>query len=53
MLHRVTFILPIALAGLLSVPVASGQAELPAPIYSSWTKFCINETCFIGKDVRT
>ncbi len=53
MLHRVTFILPIALAGLLFVPAASGQAELAAPIYSPWTKTCIGETCFIGKSVHT
>lgn len=53
MLHRVTFILPIALSGLLSAPAASDQAGLPALIYSPWTKFCINETCFIGKDVHT
>jgi invasion protein IalB len=53
MLHRVAFILPIALAGLLFVPAASGQAELPALIYSPWTKACIDGTCFIGKSVRT
>jgi hypothetical protein len=33
MLHRVMFVLPIALAGLLFAPEASGQADLPAPIY--------------------
>jgi invasion protein IalB len=53
MQHRVTFILPLALGGLLSAPAASGQTELPAPIYSPWIKTCINETCFIGRDVRT
>ena len=53
MLHRVTFILPVALTGLLCAPAASVRAELPAPIYSPWTKTCINETCFIGKGART
>jgi invasion protein IalB len=53
MLSRVMFIRLIALAGLLTLPAASVQAELPALIYSPWTKFCLNETCFIGKDVRT
>jgi invasion protein IalB len=53
MLHRVTFIPLIALAGLLSAPAASGQTELPALIYSPWAKTCIGETCFIGKGVRT
>jgi invasion protein IalB len=37
----------------LPAPAISDQAELPAPIYSPWTKFCTNETCFIGKDIRT
>jgi invasion protein IalB len=53
MLHRITFILPIALAGLLPASAASGQAKLQALIYSPWTKICLNETCFIGKSVRT
>jgi invasion protein IalB len=56
MLHRVIFIMPIALTGLLFVPAASGHAELPAPIYSPWTKRCHkdkDQTCFItsGKAV--
>lgn len=53
MLSRVMFIRLIALAGLLTLPAASVQAELPTLIYSAWTKFCLNETCFIGKDIRT
>ncbi len=53
MLHRVMLIVTIALAGPLTVPAASDQAERAELIYSPWTKLCIKEMCFVGKDAHT
>jgi invasion protein IalB len=43
----------LSLAGFSAIPVASEEAKAPAPTISPWTKFCLNETCFIGSGIRT
>jgi len=43
----------LSLAGFSAIPVASEEAKAPAPTISPWMKFCLNETCFIGSDIRT
>ena len=43
----------LSLAGFSAIPVASEEAKAPAPTISPWTKFCLNETCFIGSDIRS
>jgi hypothetical protein len=43
----------LSLAGFSAIPVASEEAKAPAPTISPWTKFCFNEMCFIGSDIKT
>jgi invasion protein IalB len=47
------FISAVALTGLLAAPAASDEVKSPTLIYSPWIKFCLGETCFIGKDGRS
>jgi invasion protein IalB len=42
----------MAFACLVAPPVIAEGANLPALIYSPWTKFCLKDTCFIGTDGR-
>jgi invasion protein IalB len=42
----------IAFACLVATPVTAQEANVPALIYSPWTKFCLGGTCFIGRDGR-
>src|SRR5579862_3253055 len=42
----------MALACLVATPVIAEAANLPALTYSPWTKFCLGDTCFIGRDGR-
>jgi invasion protein IalB len=37
----------------VSAIAASEEAKQPALICSPWTKFCLKETCFVGRDVST
>jgi invasion protein IalB len=41
------------LAGLCATPATSEEAGPPTLTYSPWTKLCLNETCFVGRDGRT
>jgi invasion protein IalB len=43
----------MAFACLVATPVIAEEANLPALTYSPWTKFCLNNTCFIGRDGRS
>jgi invasion protein IalB len=43
----------LSLACFSARPAASEEAKAPAPTISPWMKFCLNETCFIGSDIRT
>jgi invasion protein IalB len=40
----------MALACLIATPVIAEEADLPALTYSPWMKFCLADTCFIGRD---
>ncbi|MFX4450779.1 hypothetical protein ABTA90_19420, partial [Acinetobacter baumannii] len=42
----------IALVCLVATPVSAEEAGLPALTFSPWAKFCLGETCFIGRDGR-
>ena len=42
----------VTLACLVAPSVIAEEANLPALTYSPWTKFCLNETCFVGRDGR-
>jgi invasion protein IalB len=42
----------MAFACLVATPVIAEEANLPALTYSPWTKFCLDDTCFIGRDGR-
>ena len=42
----------MAFACLFATPVIAEGANLPAPTYSSWIKFCLGNTCFTGRDGR-
>jgi invasion protein IalB len=42
----------MAFACLVAPPVVAEGANSPALIYSPWTKFCLKDTCFIGRDGR-
>jgi invasion protein IalB len=42
----------VAFACLVATPVIAEEANLPALTYSPWTKFCLGDTCFIGRDGR-
>jgi hypothetical protein len=42
----------IALACLVATPVIAEEAGFPALTFSPWTKFCLGDMCFIGKDGR-
>ncbi|RZN17454.1 hypothetical protein CWO90_37480 [Bradyrhizobium sp. Leo121] len=37
---------------LAAAPATAEEASPPALTYSPWTKFCVNETCFVGRDGR-
>jgi invasion protein IalB len=41
----------------VGIIVSAGAAATPAVseelIYSPWTKFCLNDTCFVARDART
>jgi len=43
----------IGFACLVVTPVTAERANLLAPTYTPWTKFCLGDTCFIGKDGRS
>jgi len=43
----------LSLAGFSVMPAASEEAKPSAVTISPWTKFCLNEICFIGSDIRT
>jgi invasion protein IalB len=43
----------LSLAGFSAMPAASEEAKPRTVTISPWTKFCLNETCFIGADIRT
>jgi invasion protein IalB len=43
----------VAFAWLVATPVIAGEAALPAITYSPWIKFCLGDTCFVGRDGRT
>jgi invasion protein IalB len=40
----------IVLAGLATTSANAEEANLSALIYSPWTKFCLKESCFVGRD---
>ncbi|MCK1394634.1 invasion associated locus B family protein [Bradyrhizobium sp. 1] len=42
----------VALACLVATPVIAEEAGTPALTFSPWTKHCLGDTCFIGKDGR-
>jgi invasion protein IalB len=42
----------MAFACLVATPVIAEGANLPALTYSPWTKFCLGNTCFTGRDGR-
>ena len=42
----------MALACLLATPAIAEEAGSPALTFSPWTKFCLTDTCFIGRDGR-
>ena len=42
----------MAFACLVATPVIAEEANLPTLTYTPWTKFCISNTCFIGRDGR-
>jgi hypothetical protein len=37
----------------VATPVIAAEANSPALTYSPWTKLCLKDTCFIGRDGRT
>ena len=41
----------IALAGVMAIPALA--EDFPALTYSPWIKFCLSDTCFIGRDGRS
>jgi invasion protein IalB len=43
----------IALACPVAAPAASEDAKPLELTYSPWTKICIGETCFVGREVRS
>jgi invasion protein IalB len=43
----------IALAGLAATSASAEEADLSALIYSPWTKFCLKDSCFVGRDGRS
>jgi invasion protein IalB len=42
----------MAFACLVATRVIAGEAALPAITYSPWIKFCLGNTCFVGRDGR-
>lgn len=42
----------IVFACLAIAPVIAGEADSPALTYSPWAKFCLSDTCFVGRDGR-
>jgi len=50
---RAIFVCAIVAAGVFATPAASEEAKTSALIYRPWTKFCLNELCFIGADARS
>jgi invasion protein IalB len=43
----------IAFACVVATPVIAEKSSLPALTYSPWIKFCLDNTCFIGRDGRS
>ena len=43
----------MAFACLVATPVIAEEANLPTLTYTPWTKFCVSNTCFIGRDGRS
>jgi hypothetical protein len=41
-----------AFACLLAMPTIAESANLPALTYSPWIRFCLGDTCFVGRDGR-
>jgi invasion protein IalB len=44
------YFVTLMLAGLVATPVAAGNTDWRGLVYSPWIKFCLSETCFIGRD---
>jgi invasion protein IalB len=42
----------LAFACLVPLPAMAEEAGSPALTFSPWTKFCVTDTCFIGRDGR-
>jgi hypothetical protein len=42
----------LAFACLVATPIIAESADVPALTYSPWIKFCLGDTCFIGRDGR-
>jgi invasion protein IalB len=40
----------ILLAGLFATSATAANTDLPELIYTPWTKFCLKESCFVGRD---
>jgi hypothetical protein len=40
----------ILLTGLFATSAAAEKADLSELTYTPWTKFCLKENCFIGRD---
>ncbi|SDP01056.1 invasion associated locus B family protein [Afipia sp. GAS231] len=40
----------MAFACLLATPVIAEETAFPALTYTPWTKFCLSNTCFVGRD---
>jgi invasion protein IalB len=55
MWHRIVLVLLsiFLVTGSLTEPVVPEEVKPAALTYSAWTKFCLNDMCFIGKDGRT
>jgi invasion protein IalB len=43
----------MALACLVATPAIAEEANLPTLTYSPWTKVCLGNTCFIGREGRS
>jgi invasion protein IalB len=40
----------IVVAGLVATSATAEKSDLPKLIYTPWTKFCLKESCFVGRD---
>jgi invasion protein IalB len=44
------YFVTMAFACLVAPPAIAEETGLPALTFSPWTKFCVTDTCFIGRD---